>query len=148
MADDACTVEEIQLEGSATLGGRIEASRMRIGLNIKQLALRLGVMPKTVKNWETDRSEPRANVVLLLAGILRVPAVWLISGESTDQFSGHSTDFIETANLAERIQQLISQHEQTSTLIFALEKEVRSLQNRLDDVVEKSDSIERAASEF
>ena len=36
--------------------------------------------PQTLRNWEEDRAEPRANRLQMLAGMLDVSLVWLISG--------------------------------------------------------------------
>ena len=47
----------------------------------KQLAKRLGVRLSTVRGWENDLSEPRANRLSMMAGILNVSMMWLITGE-------------------------------------------------------------------
>jgi transcriptional regulator with XRE-family HTH domain len=46
-----------------------------------QLAKRLGVKSKTIEGWEGDMSEPRANRLSMLAGLLGVSIMWLINGE-------------------------------------------------------------------
>ena len=46
-----------------------------------QLARRLGVKEKTIEKWENDLSEPRANRLSMLAGLLNVSILWLISGD-------------------------------------------------------------------
>ena len=63
-----------------TLGGRITEARMALGLSTAQVARRLGVQTKTLTAWERDQSEPRANRLLMLAGMLNVPSFWLLSG--------------------------------------------------------------------
>ena len=45
-----------------------------------QLARRLGVKLATVRNWEDDRSEPRANRLQMLSGLLNVSFIWLMTG--------------------------------------------------------------------
>jgi transcriptional regulator with XRE-family HTH domain len=45
------------------------------------LAKRLGVKQSTLRGWEDDLSEPRANRLSTLAGILGVSMMWLINGE-------------------------------------------------------------------
>ena len=36
---------------------------------------------KTVEGWENDISEPRANKLQMLSGVLNVPIPWLLTGE-------------------------------------------------------------------
>lgn len=63
-----------------TLGGRISRTRDELNLTTAELARRLGVRSNTVHDWETDRSEPRANRVTMLAGVLGVSPTWLLTG--------------------------------------------------------------------
>lgn len=66
---------------TATFGDRIVAARDAVGLSQQELARRLGVKLATVQNWEGDRSEPRANKLQMLAGMLNVSIIWLMTGE-------------------------------------------------------------------
>jgi transcriptional regulator with XRE-family HTH domain len=66
---------------AATLGDRLAGAREAAGLTQEALARRLGVKLKTVRAWENDLSEPRANRVNMLCGILNVSLVWLLTGE-------------------------------------------------------------------
>lgn len=68
-------------EGSATFGDRMAAARDALGMSEEELARRLGVKVKTVRNWEQDISEPRANKLNMLAGVLNVSFGWLLTGE-------------------------------------------------------------------
>lgn len=65
----------------ATLGDRLAAAREAQGMTQEVLAKRLGLKLKTVQSWEDDLSEPRANRLSMLAGILNVSMMWLINGE-------------------------------------------------------------------
>lgn len=56
-----------------TLGSRIEQARIAKGYTISQLSRRMAVKPSTLKNWESDRSEPRANKLSMLVGVLVSP---------------------------------------------------------------------------
>jgi transcriptional regulator with XRE-family HTH domain len=47
----------------------------------QQLARRLGVKLSTLRGWEDDLSEPRANRLSMMAGILNVSIMWLLTGE-------------------------------------------------------------------
>ena len=60
---------------------RSAAAREGAGLSQKDLAKRLGVKLKTVVGWENDISEPRANRLQMLAGLLNVSLMWLLNGE-------------------------------------------------------------------
>lgn len=66
---------------SATFGDRVAGAREQAGMTQKQLAKRLGVRMSTVRAWEDDLSEPRANRLSMMAGILNVSMMWLITGE-------------------------------------------------------------------
>jgi len=65
---------------SSTFGDRLVFARETLGLSQAQLANRLGVKVQTLRNWEEDRSEPRANKFQILAGLLNVSMGWLMSG--------------------------------------------------------------------
>ncbi|MBN2759079.1 MAG: helix-turn-helix transcriptional regulator [Rhodobacteraceae bacterium] len=65
----------------ATFGDRLTAAREAQGLSQPQLAKRLGVKLKTVQGWENDTSEPRANKLQMVAGLLNVSLRWLLTGE-------------------------------------------------------------------
>ena len=74
MTDDWYSAE------NATFGDRIEAARHAAGMTQGQVAKRLGVKLSTLKSWEQDVSEPRANKLQMLAGLLNVSLTWLLSG--------------------------------------------------------------------
>ena len=63
-----------------TLGGRVFQAREAAGLTVSQVINRLGVRKATYLAWEADRSEPRANKLVALAGILNVSPTYLLSG--------------------------------------------------------------------
>lgn len=66
---------------AATFGDRVAAARESAGLTQSELAKRLGVGVGTLRSWEDDRREPRANRLSMLAGVLNVSMMWLINGE-------------------------------------------------------------------
>ena len=68
-------------EDAATFGDRIVAAREGLGLSAKDLAQRMGIARKTLERWENDQSEPRANKLQMLAGVLNVSMIWLMTGE-------------------------------------------------------------------
>ena len=67
-----------------TLGGRLQNARARQGLSISEVAKLSGVQKKTLMNWELDRSEPRSNRLIQLAGVLGVQAAYLLDGQGGD----------------------------------------------------------------
>ena len=66
---------------TSTFGDRLTTARESQGLDQAGFARRIGVKVQTLRNWEEDRSEPRANRLQMIAGMLNVPIVWLMSGQ-------------------------------------------------------------------
>jgi len=66
---------------TTTFGDRMTGAREAVGFSQSDLAKRLGVKVKTIRAWENDQSEPRANKLQMLAGMLGVSIMWLLSGE-------------------------------------------------------------------
>lgn len=66
---------------AATFGDRVAAAREAAGMTQAQLARRLGVKKTTLTGWEQDLSEPRANKLIMMAGLLNVSMGWLLTGE-------------------------------------------------------------------
>ena len=62
-----------------TLGGRVFQAREAAGMTVAQVINRLGVRKATYMAWEADRSEPRANKLVALAGILSEKDIFLAS---------------------------------------------------------------------
>jgi len=118
--------------GEVTMGGRIQKAREARGLTVSQLARRSGVLSKTLHNWETDRSEPRANKLQLLAGVLSIPPLWLLNGEGSPLELYVTVNTDETANLQGKVDRLIELHQQSSRLMFEIQSEVMRLQGNID----------------
>ena len=66
---------------AATFGDRLAAAREACGLDQKAFAQKLGVGLGTIEKWENDLTEPRANRLQMLSGILNVSIPWLLTGE-------------------------------------------------------------------
>lgn len=62
------------------IGPRIRVARENAGLSRSQAAAKLGVKEATLEAWEMDKEEPRANRLLMLAGLLNVPLTWFLEG--------------------------------------------------------------------
>ncbi len=65
---------------NATFGDRVAAAREALGMSQIELAKRLGVKDKTIGSWEDDLSEPRANKLHVLSGVLNVSMRWILTG--------------------------------------------------------------------
>ena len=115
--------EDDNIEHSAeTLGGRIVHAREASELTTSQLARRLGVKTETLHGWETDRSEPRPNRLLTLAGMLNVSPTWLLTG------SGESPrDVLDETELMQIRAVVVRLRGQALTLA----KELEQLEKRL-----------------
>ena len=66
---------------TATFGDRLSAAIEKSGMTQKLVAKRLGIKLVTLKSWEQDVSEPRANRLSMLAGLLGVSVMWLLHGK-------------------------------------------------------------------
>lgn len=66
---------------SATFGDRVAGAREVSGMTQAELARRLGIKKSTLISWEDDISEPRANRLSMMAGLLNVSIKWLLTGE-------------------------------------------------------------------
>ncbi|WP_227267441.1 helix-turn-helix domain-containing protein [Roseobacter weihaiensis] len=66
---------------TATFGDRLAAARETAEMTQPELARRLGVRVATLRSWEDDLSEPRANRLSMMAGLLNVSMMWLINGQ-------------------------------------------------------------------
>lgn len=128
------TVEEIgddvsddYTDAAATFGDRLVRAREATGTTQAQLAHRLGIKLVTLRNWEEDRSEPRANKLQMVAGMLNVSMVWLMSGQGEAPTLGaaQSGESAETglAELRSLRSELLRLAERTARL----EKRLRSI---------------------
>lgn len=66
------------------LGERIAIARRNIGMSRQDVAQHLGVTGKTVTAWEKGARAPRANQIVMLAGVLNVRTYWLLEGRADE----------------------------------------------------------------
>jgi len=113
---------------ATTFGDRLAGAREAEGMTQKELAQRLGVKLKTLKSWEDDLSEPRANKLSMMAGLLNVSLPWLLSGQGDGpegpdlEADGHQD---QTALLTE-LRDLRTQMTQSAERLGRLEKALRT----------------------
>ena len=117
---------------SNTLGGRIEEARSSLGWTTRQLATRAGVKTATIDNWERDRSEPRSNKLVMLAGILNVPLLWLIEGNNRLRPDQPKVEFSETRGIAQNLERAMTIQQELAALLVELSADVSRLQRDLD----------------
>ena len=114
---------------SSTFGDRIIAARESVGLNQSDFARKLGVQLKTVKKWEEDLSEPRANKLQMIAGLLNVSITWLIMGQGAG-LKGPSDELEHSADMNEILIELRQAKSELSRLtehLGSLEKKLRRI---------------------
>ncbi len=90
---------------TATFGDRLAAARDQAGMTQAQLARRLGVRKATLTGWEDDLSEPRANKLHAVAGVLNVSIMWLLTGEG-DGVSEPDDDAIIEPDMSHAVAEL------------------------------------------
>ncbi len=116
---------------SATFGDRLTAAREGLGLTDELFSRKLGVKLKTVQAWEQDISEPRANKLQMMAGLLNVSIVWLLTGEGDGPRDTEETDI--PADLAELLVDL----RRTRSEMQGLADRVGRMERRLTAMVEQ-----------
>lgn len=120
MTDTATIYSEIP--DNDTLGGRLSRARDAACLSSAQLARRIGVQPTTLQAWERDRSQPRANRLSMLAGVLNVSPSWLLCGVGTGPTGETLAEAAE--NMAAQLERLKILHRETADIIVQIEREI------------------------
>lgn len=113
---------------TATFGDRLAAAREAAGMEPRQLARRLGVRLSTLEGWENDVSEPRANRLSMMAGLLNVSIIWLLTGEGEGVASPEEESQItpEVNDLLAELRDLRGQIMKASERLARLEKRLRA----------------------
>jgi len=105
-----------------TLGGRITRARDLASLTLEDAASHIGVTDETLAEWESDRSEPRANKIMTLAGVLGVSPAWLISGTG---------DAPQSQNLSVAVDEMTGEINRLRELALQITASVEILESRL-----------------
>lgn len=121
---------------AATFGDRVAAARDAAGMTQAVLARRLGVRLATLRSWEEDLSEPRANRLSILAGLLNVSMMWLINGEGEglDGVEGPGVLPADAAELLNEMRGLRVELSQSAKHVARLEKRLRAMLMETTDV--------------
>ena len=111
---------------TATFGDRLAAARENAQMSQNQLAKRLGVRVTTLRGWEEDRAEPRANRLSMMAGLLNVSLMWLINGEG-EGLDGPEPEAIspDLASLLAEIRDMRAEMRAGADRLGRLEKKLR-----------------------
>ena len=113
---------------AATFGDRVAAGRDALGLSQSDLARKLGIKLKTLQAWEDDLSEPRANKLQMLAGVLNVSLMWLLNGEGDGVAEPDAEATIGSGDITgilAEMRQLRATIDQTADRLGRLEKRLR-----------------------
>lgn len=115
-------------QDAATFGDRVAAAREAQKMSQEVLAKRLGIKLVTLKRWEEDVAEPRANMLSMLCGVLNVSMVWLITGEG-DGFDDPEDDPIspDIREVLAEVRALRAQFKSRTEKLGRLEKRLRQL---------------------
>lgn len=118
-------------EEAATFGDRLTGAREAAGLSQSDLARRLGVRLKTLRDWENDVADPRANRLQMLAGMLNVSIMWLLTGrgDGLDAPSEAAPETAEARALLTELRDLRSEATALAERMGKLEKRLRHTLN-------------------
>ncbi|WP_424934200.1 helix-turn-helix domain-containing protein [Amaricoccus macauensis] len=126
IADEAAeALESDYSDETSTFGDRVTLAREALGLDQTALAEKLGVKLKTLRNWEDNRAEPRANKLQMLAGVLNVSMIWLLSGKGRlPQVVADATQQTIEECLNE-LQDIQAEQRRIADRMYALERRLR-----------------------
>lgn len=124
MSDTTYILE--QTPDDDTFGGRLFRARDAAGISVKELAGRLSVNAKTIRGWESDRSQPSAHRLANLAGLLSVSLSWLLHGVGQAP-AEDAPDTSGTEAIAEQLSRLQALHADTGALIIRLQADISRL---------------------
>lgn len=109
-----------------SVAARISRAREAAGFSTAQLARRMGIQTRTLSAWEDGRAEPRANRLVMMAGVLNVSPTWLLVGRG----QAPSDTPTEVALIKAEIAQLRATVQRQTRLIDRLDSHIESLTAR------------------
>ena len=111
---------------AATFGDRVAAAREAQGLSQATLAKKLGIAARTLDAWEHDMSEPRANKLQMLSGLLNVSIPWLLTGEGSGVVPASAGSASELGDLMSEMRRLRTQMSQAADRIGVLDERLKT----------------------
>ncbi|XDA97617.1 helix-turn-helix transcriptional regulator [Sulfitobacter sp. LCG007] len=115
---------------TATFGDRMTGAREAAGMSQSDLARRLGVRLETLRAWEEDTSEPRANRLSMIAGVLNVSMPWLLTGQGEGIEAPEEGDKADALPLLHELRELRSDMLNRAEQLGRLEKKLRATLRR------------------
>lgn len=114
---------------AATFGDRVAAAREAADMTQAQLARRLGIKKSTLMGWEQDLSEPRANKLSMVSGLLNVSMSWLLTGEGEGMSEPADVDIAvgDFAGVLNELRALRNEMRSNAERAARLEKKLRTL---------------------
>ena len=113
-------------EARATFGDRVAGAREGAGLSADELARRLGIRSRTLRAWEDDLSEPRANKLQMLAGVTGVSLRWLMTGQGEGPQPASAEIGEDVAALLAELRQVRADLARGAERLGRVEKRLRS----------------------
>jgi transcriptional regulator with XRE-family HTH domain len=125
----AATEEGWYAAHTATFGDRVAGAREALGIGQPELAKRLGIKLKTLRDWENDLSEPRANKLQMLSGILGVSLTWLLNGEGEgiDPPVEHGDASLQIRDLLTELRTTQAEIDRSAERLAHIEKRLRTM---------------------
>jgi transcriptional regulator with XRE-family HTH domain len=110
-------------------GPRLKVARENASMSRKDLARRLGVEESSVAAWENDSRAPRANRLIMLAGILGVSIGWLLEGREDSYMAtaDEPSDMSVAHNLRTEIEQVRSMLSDAQAALHGIAERLGSL---------------------
>jgi len=118
----------------ATFGDRLAAAREQAAMSQSDMAKRLGVKVSTLRNWEHDLSEPRANRLSMMAGLLNVSIMWLLNAEG-EGISGPD----DGSDIAPDIQETLNEIRDMKTVMKTSAERLARLEKKLRLILQSAD---------
>jgi transcriptional regulator with XRE-family HTH domain len=112
---------------AATFGDRVAGAREAASMPQEALARQLGVKLATIQNWENDHSEPRANKLQMMSGMLNVSMRWLLTGEGEGVETPTQSSNLDLQTALADLARMRAQMLALSQDMGHLEKRLRSL---------------------
>lgn len=116
------------------IGPRIAVAREHAGFTVSELARQLGVSERTLRRWESGQQVPRANRMVMLAGLLNVTLPWLLEGRESA--------FMETDGGA-TLQNVTARVESAKMKLGELVDMLDELSKNLETIAAERDTDER-----
>lgn len=133
--DDSSLVGDFESEFDDTIGGRIFRAREAAELSVGQLARQLGVKSQTLQAWENDRSLPRANRLMRMAGLLGVSPTWLLVGQGESPVESVAGTELRLAK-----QEMLLMRQQLQTMSMRMDRTIDTLSRLIGDEDDKPPS--------